>query len=758
MRRKYPLLRSISNALFVLLLLYTIAISIFTYVLFYGKSWEEACRSLENDIILADQAMNSFFDEISRVSAHLATNEAVLTEAMFRSPTDSLKNYQATQRMQNVQLSYSYLDYIALYSQNNDRLISTIDMGSQSSQTIKNEVVKRYGENPKANILYLKIDSTEKNTPASAEETLSFIAYSGLSKKDKIGAVVLGVDTDFLQQVYSQNEFSRYAPIFLLGEDGKCISGPQEKFPAEAVQSFVWERVQASGQTSGYFSAKIGEEKTVVCFHQNDSTGTCLVQFVPSRIVSARLPQMLAEAIVVVGLIFCVGVISSYLIAYRLLNPLYSLLSKHNYALSNQKVGAVSEIVFLDREFTRLTRDAERSEMLMYHTALHDLLLGQQLSDHVTEAILDKFFSFPYYQIALISFDQEMIHPDAAKDFSVLRYAVCNIAAELLGTECERLDTVFVNSTDVVIVISRAKKVSPSALKAKLKNLVNIFLKHYQTELLIAVSSVVDGIYDLNSGYLEAVSLMQENFLYQKDIVFAEMDLVRYPIKSFPVQLEESVFSAVSTKKPGQIEKTVTKLFDYISSTNYEYALIYISRFVTDFFRYCEKTMPAVDPVPFQTIISQIYKSKSIYQVQARVVLLCEEMAEGQKIQKAEYSPMVVKAMEITRNNYWREEFSVNTAADLLNISTPYFNRIFKREYGASYGEYLNTMRLQRAKTLLTETELSVSEICAQSGFTNASYFFTLFKKTSGLTPMEFRANWSSKAESIQGGAYPEQL
>lgn len=128
--------------------------------------------------------------------------------------------------------------------------------------------------------------------------------------------------------------------------------------------------------------------------------------------------------------------------------------------------------------------------------------------------------------------------------------------------------------------------------------------------------------------------------------------------------------------------------------------------------------------------------------MQARINQLCKEVAECQKLPEKEYPPIILRALEITQENYWREDFSVNLVADILNITTPYFNRVFKREYGMSYGEYLNNMRVQRAKELLTQTELSVSEICLLSGFSNSSYFYILFKKFAGSTPAEFRANW----------------
>lgn len=75
------------------------------------------------------------------------------------------------------------------------------------------------------------------------------------------------------------------------------------------------------------------------------------------------------------------------------------MLSKYDYAFYRKKDKPVSEVIFLDRELTRLSKDAQKSETLMWRAALHDLLLGQQLNDHITDKILENFLDFPYIRL-----------------------------------------------------------------------------------------------------------------------------------------------------------------------------------------------------------------------------------------------------------------------------------------------------------------------------------------------------------------------
>ena len=85
------------------------------------------------------------------------------------------------------------------------------------------------------------------------------------------------------------------------------------------------------------------------------------------------------------------------------------------------------------------------------------------------------------------------------------------------------------------------------------------------------------------------------------------------------------------------------------------------------------------------------------------------------------------------------EELNVPQMARMVHMSESYFSHVFKRDVGMAFMQYVNTMRIARAKELLQKSDLKINEIAVHVGIPNANYFSTLFKKMTGKYPSQFR-------------------
>lgn len=87
------------------------------------------------------------------------------------------------------------------------------------------------------------------------------------------------------------------------------------------------------------------------------------------------------------------------------------------------------------------------------------------------------------------------------------------------------------------------------------------------------------------------------------------------------------------------------------------------------------------------------------------------------------------------------QKITLPNAVEITGISTRHFCRLFKRDFGCTFHEYIKAIRIQQAKHQLLYSTRSVGEILESVGYGNACSFFQDFKNTVGMTPQQYRIN-----------------
>ena len=101
-------------------------------------------------------------------------------------------------------------------------------------------------------------------------------------------------------------------------------------------------------------------------------------------------------------------------------------------------------------------------------------------------------------------------------------------------------------------------------------------------------------------------------------------------------------------------------------------------------------------------------------------------------------SDAIVLALEYIHRNY-AKNISMQHVADYVGLTPNYFCSKFHKEVGQSFKQYLRGLQLNHAATLLRITDLSISQICEESGFCSLAIFFKDFKEVYEMTPSQYR-------------------
>ena len=92
----------------------------------------------------------------------------------------------------------------------------------------------------------------------------------------------------------------------------------------------------------------------------------------------------------------------------------------------------------------------------------------------------------------------------------------------------------------------------------------------------------------------------------------------------------------------------------------------------------------------------------------------------------------------------YTQKILLEELADEFYISKYHMSREFKNEYDITIGNYLLSLRIARAKELLRFSSMPIEEIAAECGISDTSYFTKVFRKSEGMTALEYRHKWGS--------------
>ncbi len=101
----------------------------------------------------------------------------------------------------------------------------------------------------------------------------------------------------------------------------------------------------------------------------------------------------------------------------------------------------------------------------------------------------------------------------------------------------------------------------------------------------------------------------------------------------------------------------------------------------------------------------------------------------------------IIESAEYMRQNFWNPDLSIEDLANKIGVSPAFYRREFNRIYGTSPKNYLDTLRIQYAKSLLETGYFSQKEIAYRCGFSDVSYFRTVFKRKIGKSIKEYLAD-----------------
>jgi len=159
------------------------------------------------------------------------------------------------------------------------------------------------------------------------------------------------------------------------------------------------------------------------------------------------------------------------------------------------------------------------------------------------------------------------------------------------------------------------------------------------------------------------------------------------------------------------------------------------ARFVDQLGGNVAQVIPELDNI--ETVLPRVETVEQLEE-QAREVLVGALVFRDRRMNN-QHAGVIKRAQEYIDRHHMDPNMALNGVAAQVNLSPCHFSAVFSQETGQTFKAYLTEIRIKKAKELLRTTPLKAFEICYQVGYNDPHYFSHVFRKHTGLTPIEFR-------------------
>lgn len=197
--------------------------------------------------------------------------------------------------------------------------------------------------------------------------------------------------------------------------------------------------------------------------------------------------------------------------------------------------------------------------------------------------------------------------------------------------------------------------------------------------------------------------------------------------------LIEKIYFYISTENYSDFILAVSNLFNTLKDNSHFSSLYAKSISANIVNRLCKKRLFRDIE---QEMIEKIFSSNSANEIVAVFTEAVEHISDT--LEQNDNKRLISKCLSLIENEYMND-ISLTYVAEKLYISPSYMSRLFKRETGKNFVDYLKEYRLKKACEMLLDTNLRVTEIAKAVGYESNSYFSTIFSGYFGITPAKYR-------------------
>jgi len=756
---------TVSLSLLCLISIFVIIFCGYSYYSYREECYDNAVREAENTANRLVEQIDERMANLQQYYASAMLEEDIKWMLENRAKYSDYSRYSvAAETMASKKIFWDYIKGYALINFRTDMVLSNKGMYSFKDAFNKDEIHGIYDDNSssvtKTFWIFRKGEHIFDNNPTVLvdrneyytieAEGLSLIMRLPIDNMNQSGMLIINIDMCTWEK-WLEQWLNDYEEVVVYDASGELIYTTNQLLAERCAE-------MNSEMLSKNKEIKVEGDAFIPAKAQSDILGWQYYSFYNME-EEQKTAMHLSDVMLLLILLFLV--LCFYVMVYIIYRPINLLMNN----LGEENVEG-NEFDYLANRFSDLREDKQSLEnvVLQQQDKLQELfelrlIRGEVRTTEELEEYLQNLHlrQYKYYAAAVMVLNLRDEHEAQS---NVSEDAICLQLVENLPEKLKEyiwMPLVYNACTLFCIFGNDDESTLLEQISSFYIEMQNYAENSYGYRMLMGVSTTHTDYRNMRGAYRESVNALTMQKNIENSSVFSENGELKADMSDCHFYLSNSNFTgsaynnsfekdiraAIKGMDKEQCYKVIDEFYSYFSQfEGHDEALIYILRFVNTIL------LTALDA---RLDLNQLYPDgvKKLYEEiieviePARVrryikrVLIDSVLQERTKLlEDNSYSIMEEIERKIASS---KGNITLAECADALGVHTTYIWKVLKMEKGKSFSDYLEEYKLDEAKRLLLQTNMSVAEIAAELNYTNAQNFIRFFSKGTGVTPGKFR-------------------
>ncbi|KGE20913.1 AraC family transcriptional regulator [Paenibacillus wynnii] len=659
---------------------------------------------------------------------------STISKIVFYDKPDIYDVTSAMSELGNYLNSMPYIESIYVYNPDNERVYIASSHGQNgvfNEKELEDQgilyILDHYQDNKPFMPIPRIYPSNEKRRDKVSSYT--FLCFDSIGWDRSLNsAVIVNISAPWINKEITKDIDSK-STTFILEDQGKFLSADSLAELDLSTDEHKWIQEQIKGSSAGYFIAPFKGEKSLVSFTSPDDLNWQYVRITPYDEITKHTDDIRNATLLMAFVIIIAGLVLSQVVSRRLYIPIDRIVNEMNV----------------------LETEKRNSMFTIKQNMLRDFVLGLKPLHTIQQVEklrqLGIHFTFNEdYRLVLLRIDNYAEYRETRSSYLLAyKFAIMNIASEICG-QTYRVETVDMNDDGILILLNIIDPIEDTAtelIETLLRQIQQACFDYLKIGLTSTYSPIDQNPMQLNQLYKQLREASNHRlFLGHGSIINANsISVLKSNVYHYPTEKEKKFTEALmscKTEEARQYFSDIIRGTEHFPFHAVQLAVSRLSLTVKDIISNIQKRNQLHSQA--EPELPSIEAIETISELEEAYFTLFSEIQEKLADKKNSKQHELIRQIDqkIT-DSYMDSNLSLNQIADALNMSPIYISRLYKQQTMSSIVDVILEVRMREVCSLLENTDLSVTAVAEQCGFTSSSYLHRMFKRSFGITPTDYR-------------------